>query len=76
MYIENIKNFDAKAAEKAIQNKEIIEFKDKTIVLASASKTREDILKRENIEFVTIKNILDEDKIKNEIIEKEVQSKK
>ena len=40
MYIENIEKFDAKAVEQAIQNKEIIEFKEKTIVLASASKTR------------------------------------
>ena len=73
MYIENIEKFDAKAVEQAIQNKEIIEFKEKTIVLASASKTRQDILKRENIEFVTIKNILDEDKIKDEIIEKNTE---
>ena len=66
MYIENIKNFDAKAVEQAIQNKEIIEFKDKTIVLASASKTRQDILKRENIEFV--KAALDEQKQSEQII--------
>lgn len=73
MYIEDVENFDIKKVKQAIENKEIIEFKEKTIVLASASKTRQEILKKEKIEFVTIPNILDEEKIKEEIVEKNTQ---
>jgi len=67
MVINDINLFDEQKAEIAIQNKEIIEFTEKAIVLASASITRKRIMKESGIPFVVIKNTLDEEKIKCDI---------
>lgn len=67
MFVKNIKFFDELKAELAIANEEVIEFADKTIVLASASITRRRIMEEADIPFVVIKNTLDEEKIKCDI---------
>ena len=67
MLVEDIKLFDENKAESAIKNKETIEFLNKTIVLASASIPRREIVENAGISFVVIKNTLDEEKIKCDI---------
>lgn len=67
MFVDDIKLFDENKAQLAIKNKEIIEFLNKIIVLASASISRREIVEAAGLDFVVIKNTLDEEKIKCEI---------
>lgn len=66
MIIQNIKEFNVEKALNAINNKEQIIFENKTVVLASKSVSRQRIMNKENIEFVVIPSIADEEKAKSE----------
>jgi len=67
MFVEDINLFDEQEAELAIRNQEIIEFSAKTVVLASASISRREIMESSGIKYVVIKNTLDEEKVKCDI---------
>jgi predicted house-cleaning NTP pyrophosphatase (Maf/HAM1 superfamily) len=74
MEINDIKNFNTDKALECILNKEKIEFEKKTLVLASASKSRKGMLEAANIKFVIIPNLLEEDLIKTQLGEVNTQS--
>ena len=51
---------------KKLLNNEIIEFKEKTLVLASKSASRIKVLERAGLKFVAIPSLIDEEKLKTE----------
>ena len=67
MIINDISSFDEKSVEEAVKNNEEIAFDKKVVVLASASKSRREIMEDAKIPFVVIKNTLDESRIKCDI---------
>ena len=64
MIINSIDEFNEQKVEQAIKNNEKIIFSNKTIVLASASNPRKEIMRDSNLQFVVIKNTLDEESVK------------
>lgn len=60
---------DILSIKETLENNEIIEFKEKTLVLASNSNTRFRIMEKAGLNFVVIPSLADEDELKKEFYE-------
>lgn len=57
---------DIKSINEVLKNNDIIEFEEKTLVLASNSITRFRILEKSNLKFVVVPSFIDEEKLKKD----------
>lgn len=66
---------DIKSINDILKNNEIIEFEEKTLVLASNSLTRFRIMQKSGLEFVVVPSFIDEEGVKQEFGEVKTEEK-